>query len=373
MINLFHKFFSRHHSACGAATLVLTVFLFILSSLIIIYSANHNRLFTSAVGNVARSNQAFEAAEAGLEFAINYLNLNSATIKATASGGYINYSDGNTTNITQSNGSTFTATYTNPIADNYDLIRITSVGTSSDGDSTHTVQQEMQSSSMLVSIPTTSLSSQGSISLSGSSQVVNPEGETTILAGETVSIIGGAETVNQDGVSSTSGSSGSDISEADPSLTITPDELFQYYFGVDANTIKNMANYYYNYDSNQNYNTILSDKGGNSVWIDQTSGSGTINSDVVIGTATSPVLLIVNGSLKISGDATFYGMIFVLGSTEVSTTTGSINLYGSLISTGSLDIQGSSTLTFDSGILSDLQEETALQFYSKVPGSWRDF
>src|SRR3990167_6095672 len=125
------KLMTRGHH--GAAILVFTLVLVTLSTLIILFAANYGRLNDKSVTNINRHYQAFEAAQAGMEFGINYLDENNAAILASPAGGYIlPYSNSSTNNVVLANNSRYTITYSNPVANNYTLIKVTSVGTSDD-------------------------------------------------------------------------------------------------------------------------------------------------------------------------------------------------------------------------------------------------
>jgi Tfp pilus assembly protein PilX len=98
---------SKMTKAKGAATLIMTVILLVSATLIVLYAGQHSLLQQKSVSNQNNHNQSFEAAEAGLEFGMAYLNQNAATVMASPSGGYISYgaSDTNVTNVSLSNGS----------------------------------------------------------------------------------------------------------------------------------------------------------------------------------------------------------------------------------------------------------------------------
>ena len=97
----------------GAATLIVSTTLLVVSTLIIIFAANYGMMQDKATGNTLRFNQAYQAAEAGLEFGINYLKHNSATILANPVGGFVPaYSDANITNSALPDGSRYTSAST---------------------------------------------------------------------------------------------------------------------------------------------------------------------------------------------------------------------------------------------------------------------
>ncbi|HTM64125.1 MAG TPA: PilX N-terminal domain-containing pilus assembly protein [Gammaproteobacteria bacterium] len=370
MRNVIHKFNLRHS---GAATLVLTIVLLTLSTLLIIFAAEYGKLQSKSISNISRSHQAFEAAQAGLEFGINYLDTNSSTINATSSGGYINYSDSNTTNVTQTNSSKFSVVYTNPIANNYNLIKITSTGTSDDGSSIHTISQLVQYGSMLLHAPTVPLISQGSISLGGNSQIINVYNNTTMQTGGSTNLNGSASTILNSGTSSTAGHLQSDIQSNLSILSSqTNSDFFSSFFGLTDSEIKTSVDHYYSSNVSTNYSTTLNGMNGTSIWVDQTGGSATLGGSSTIGTTSSPVLLIVNGNTMFSGNLTFYGFLFILG-TSTTDLTGNVTIIGGMSTTGNLSATGSIQVIYSPSVLTNLQNINSMNYYAKVPGSWSDF
>src|SRR5262245_10950522 len=112
-------------SQMGAAVLIMTIILLSLSTLIILFAADFGVTQGKSIANLNRRTTAMQAADAGLEFGINYLRQNSTTILANPVSGFISaYSDENTNNVSLSNGGKYTIAYANPTANNYNLIRI---------------------------------------------------------------------------------------------------------------------------------------------------------------------------------------------------------------------------------------------------------
>jgi len=368
-----YKILSNRTSSLGAVMLLTTIILLMLSTLMLIFSAEYGKLQSKSIANINRDHQAFEAAQAGLEFAINYLDTNSSTITGSASGGYINYSDSSTTNVTQVNNSKFSVVYTNPIANNYKLIKITSTGTSDDASATHTITQLVQFGSTVLNTPTAPLISQGSISLSGSSTITNTYGSTTLQSGSTVSLSGSSSTVLNSGTSSTAGNIRSDIQSNSSGLSSqTSSDFFSSYFGLSESTVKSSVDHYYTNNVSTNYGGTLNGMTGTSIWIDQTGGTATINGNNTIGSSASPVLIIVNGNVNFTGTVTIYGYIFILGS-STSDLTGNVTIVGGMASTGNLSGSGSLNVTYNPTVLSNLQNSSSMNYYAKVPGSWNDF
>lgn len=366
MINSYPK------NQMGAATLLITTLLLVSVSMIAIFVANYSVMQQKISANAKRNLQAFQAAEAGLEFGINYLQKNSATILATKSGGFVQpYSDSSTSNVTLANGSKYTISYTNPVANNYQLIQITSTGTNDDGSATRAVQQQVKFGSIIFAPPTTPLVSKGSVIMGGSNDIINLTGPTTVVAGSTVNLNGSSITQAQGGVSSTPGHLKSDIQQNVGTLSSeSVTNFFASYFGAGMNTVKGSANLTYN--NLNDYAATLNGKKGVTIWIDQTNGNdAVISGSSTIGTASQPVLIIVNGNLDISGSNTIYGLVVVLGAatTEIS---GSSTITGGLLAADNLNLSGSNIITYNASVLSTLQQSSS-NYYAKVAGTWKDY
>lgn len=366
MTNLFRK-------QQGAATLIITIIALFTITMIVLFAGNFGIMQQKTTTNLYNNNQAYEAAEAGLEFAIPYLQKNQTTILANKSGGHLSppYSDSNTTNVTLANSSKYSIVYSNPTANNYNLIKITVTGTSADGSATRVISQLVQYGGNLGTVPTSPVVSQGTVNLGGNSSIVNKENNSTIVSGTGVSLAGSSSTTTATG-GSTPNNMGGDITQNSTALNSqTPSDLFASYFGVSSSVFKNNVTNYYSNSANTNYSSLLNGMAGNTIWIDQTAGNATINGTVTIGTAANPVIIIVNGNLYLSGSATIYGLVYEMGGTTLTDVLGNVAIEGSLITSGTLSVTGSTTLTYNSTVLNVLKNSNG--YFAKVPGSWKDF
>jgi len=365
----------RNKNITGAATLIITVILLVVATLIIIFAGNYGITQEKATANSVASNDAFAAAEAGLEFGINYLKDNSATVLANPVSGFINFSNSSTTNVVLANNSSFSVVYTNPVAGNYNLIKITATGVSQNNAATTIVSQLTEWGSVLAAPGTTPLVAQGAISMTGNSQVKNTSNNNTITSGSTVTLSGSSSTALNGGTSSTPGSIQSDIQTNNGGIgTISQSDFFATFFGNTSDKVQGSMAHVYSNSSSTNYSSTLNGMTGTSVWITQPGGTtATINGSTTIGSAANPVLLIVNGNLTLSGNITIYGYVFVFGSNTIESISGNVQIIGGLATSGSLSMAGSTTLTMDTSTLSNLQNSASLRYFAKVPGSWKDF
>src|SRR3990167_2563868 len=117
----------------GAATLITSIMLLFIITFIVLFAASYSILRQKITANQYRYNQAVQAADAGLEFGIVYLQENKSAILANNSSGYLlPFLNTSTQNVTLANGSKYSIIYTNPTANNYDLINVESTGVNSD-------------------------------------------------------------------------------------------------------------------------------------------------------------------------------------------------------------------------------------------------
>lgn len=362
MINMYHNINGKKQA--GAAVLVIVVILLIAAMATFVYTANHSALQQKSSSNQYSNSQAYEAAQAGLEFGIQYLARNYTTVTGSPTGGFFTYgsSDTNITNTALANGSKYSIVYTNPTANNYQLIKITSTGISSDGSATRTVSAIVQQKPLMATIPTNPSTVLGTATLQGSANVTNMQSNSTIVAGSTISFQGSASTTTAAG-GSNKNNTGTDIQPNAPSLTgIDANAFFLKYFSASQTTIQNSVANFYASGSSPN----LDGMSGTSIWVD---GDYTQTGNTTIGTATAPVLLIVNGNFSIGGNVTIYGYVFTTG--DISSSNGTPDIIGGFAAAGNLSLQGNPSITYDNTVLTVTSSITSL--YPKVPGSWKDF
>lgn len=361
--------FAYKNKMRGAITLIATIVLMVASSLIIIYAAESYRMMTKSVANSNRNQQAIQAAEAGLDFGMNYFQKNSAAILLNPVNGYIpNYSSSNTS-ATLANSSSYSIAYTNPIQNNYSIIKITSTGLSDDGSSSRIVSMNISSDSLLAGNVAIPIVTKGNVILSGNVNVTNLSAVHTIDAASTISLNGLSRTTTTSGVSA----SGSDLHPNQNSLqTMTANDFMANYFGTSlTNAIKGQVAHSYSNNSSTNYGSTLNGMTGTTIWINQSNNSTATIDNSTIGTVASPVLIIVNGNLNMTGTTTIYGFVFASGTLGVNSGGGIFTLVGGVASGGNVNMQGNVNIIYNSAVLTTLK--TNLIYWAKVPGSWKDF
>lgn len=356
MINSYRK-------QLGAAILVITVIMMVAALLLIMYAARYSGLQVKTSANQAVNAQSFEAAEAGLEYGLAYLNQNSDAIAATASGGFIvSPSNSSLTSVSLANGASYSIIYSNPVANDYNRILITATGTSSDGTSPNTLRQLTQKRGLLSTIPLAPSTIVGNVVLQGNTKITSAQSAYSVVSGSTVTI-GGSATTDANNGNSDKNKNGGDLSINNTAISSkTPDDFFQDYFGVPTNIIQTWIANFFPAGSSPS----LAGLSGTTIWVDQS-----LSTSDDIGTATAPVLLIVNGNLNLTGNGSIYGFVYVMGDISLG---GNTIITGAVSATGSLNTaSGSSEIHYDTSMLSLVKNQTTPNPYAKVPGGWRDF
>ena len=107
--------------------------------------------------------------------------------------------------------------------------------------------------------------------------------------------------------------------------------------------------------------------GAQAIWVE---GDLEIQGNASIGSADRPVAIVVNGSMLMRGSATIAGVVYA--STWDNSGSGSALLRGAGVSEGGFTANGSADFYFDPVVLRRLTSGGAGTF-TRLPGSWRDF
>jgi Tfp pilus assembly protein PilX len=358
----------------GMSTLTMAIVLLVAMTSIAMYGTKTAKNEVIASANETRTSHAFESAEAGLEYARAYINANTLSALTDADNdGYIDpIADASLTSGTLENSDLYAFTFTNPTPNDFNTILISSTGTSSDGSTTRTVSQLYSIQTALAGTgPQAGFIARNDVTLGGSVSIANPDTPYSIWSGGTVGLSGAASTGNGDGDSSNQHSKGNDIVDEDSNLASLSDaQFFDLFFTGSPDEIRNMATSYYSNTTDTNYNSDLSGKAGEIIWIDQTSGEARLNSNITIGSPTEPVILVINGDLHINGNTTIYGVVYVMNDWNNSGG-GTLDITGAAIVEGNFSGTGTPNITYDAGIVGDVADNFGS--YAAVPGSWRDF
>ena len=243
----------------GAVILVIVFVLLGTISLLVLYFVNAGVIGGRVIANEYRTQQAFEAAEAGLNYGIVYLQRNKDKILVDSNNnGTI---DANSTNQTLNNGSSFTVSFTNPVANNFDLITITAVGTDADGNASKQITQLTKFISYIQYYSPLPITGKGKVELKGSSMVRNLITEKTIWSGGDIAITGSSHTESKDGLGSSKTILHTDIALNDSALgNLSDNDFFANFFAASEEEIKNSATSYYTGNETKIYHDELEGK-----------------------------------------------------------------------------------------------------------------
>lgn len=354
----------------GFATLTIAMALLIAMTYLVLFSAQSSYFEQKMNANSYKARQAFEAAQAGLDLGIvNFLNSPSSIVN---NNGTINADNATFSGTLPNNNSTYEVTYSS-IQNSPSIIQITSIGKNDDTTAQHTVaQQFILKPAITTDIPTLPLTSVGTVSLTGNVRVSNTTSSTskTIWSGSSVTLSGSVDTVTASGVSSTANNPPkSDIVQSANSLSnLTSSEFFKNVFGMSMPTYQSLASTTFSNSTNTNYNSQLNGLQNQFIYINQTNNStASLSGNTVIGSATKPIVLVVNGALQVSGNVAIYGIVFSSSSTQAS---GNVSINGALMSGSTISASGSAQVTYNSSILNAIKNN--IGSYTKLGGSWQD-
>jgi hypothetical protein len=89
------------------------------------------------------------------------------------------------------------------------------------------------------------------------------------------------------------------------------------------------------------------------------------------GSADRPVLLVVEGQIRLSGGVVLHGVIVSLGANWDTSGSSDAQLHGALVAIGSVSGNGTPTIVYDAAILARLHRQFGS--FARVAGGWRDF
>ncbi|OOZ41336.1 hypothetical protein BOW53_04260 [Solemya pervernicosa gill symbiont] len=408
----------------GAATLLISLALLISITLISVYTARTTIMEQKIAANDFRTKQAFEAADAGMEYAIAYIRgpggvdkdangaLDTNIVDSNSDGTY------NTNTLTLSTG----ATYTIALSGSTGSVIVTSTGTSDDGTATRTITQTIGSVDPLPNEPHTPLTTRGGAFIGGSATVINPEGKATIWSGGNVDLgsnnstatmvadptdatypacIGSPEAPCDVERSSDKDNEGFDLVENDANLSaLSSDDYFLNFFGLDKTTYRNTRVEIESTGATATNNHDAASPGINLaqetvVWVD---GGGPGNNvsigGVTVGCASSvnvnanyedsacdnnngdppfdaalPTITIIDGDASATGSTTLLGLVYITGDFNITgnvTVVGAVIVEGQTLSSGG----GSLDIIYNSRVLGNAGGEGNS---ASLAGSWRDF
>ncbi len=400
---------NRRYRQQGMAVLTISIVLMVLISMVSVYLARTVLFEQKIVNNDFRAKTTFEAAEAGMAIALEYL---ADGIDRNNDGVIDPVFDTDTDGIGDSpSGPVGTALVTVTVNEvtsgDISSLQVISQAVSDDRSSTKTVSATMQSLDPLPNHPDNPLTTRGALDVNGSATIHNPEGHSTIWSGGDVDIgsnnstatyvadptdanypacmdipraCGEIQTSNKETV-------GLDILEHDSDLAnLSPAGIFENFFGMSpaayrelmATVVVDPANPSETRECAANsYASCVEGATSKVIWYEgnvEINGgtvgcrSGVSGSNLCSTADEAPSILIINGDVEFKGSPHFYGVVFVMGT---ATASGNSTFHGAVISGGTFNsTSGSLDIHFNTGLLKKTREGARRTI---AAGSWKDF
>ena len=380
----------------GAATLAITLVLVFVIFLGVGF-ANRSLVFEArSATNQYRAAQAFEAAEAGLDWAVALMNR-----QTPVGDDCLPSSDGAATlfrervlssmhascvlvdgawschcpasgepRAAETSGGTLSFSVRFAAAEQPGLLRLTSTGTRAEVNPTHAqVQLLLGRVPGLDSPPAAALTVRGTPSFGSAlfaAHHTDPaSGGLTVHSGGTI------DTASLRLVSAPGTPAAASVLDQDADLSrMTPAQLFASLFRMDKTTWQSQP-VVREVNCENACDSALAQAVGSPVtnplvWL---QGGLRLNTPLQLGTPQRPVLLVVDGPVELHAAAVIHGVIYSTASTWTDTAGASI--HGAAILEGDLQASGNTQIQHNAGVLAALHERTGS--YARLPGSWRDF
>lgn len=388
----------------GISTLLLTTLILFLAALVTLALSRSAIMEQRMAGNQIRHKQAFEAAQEGLDRSLVFIQTapggvdqnddnvaDAAPLLAPVSGVgpsfYVAFCEPNSTaTCPETPGAPTCAAAVQPVHFNTPLVA--SCGWSDDLIGRTLITQRLGAISTMSAPPQNPLVSKGTISLQGSSSVVNFFNNLTIWSGGALTLTGSAKsfvrlpslappasgaappdapntcTASADYVCpSDLNNTGPDVMDADTALSsLTNASMFEHFFGVS--TLDDYKKFASQILTPAAFSTAAAGLRGESVVI---TGSVTLP-NATIGTRVRPVLLVVDGDLTFTGTPDVHGIVYVTGNV---TGGGNPRIQGALVVQGNVSPTGSLNLIHDPFVVSNAATLTGRAGW--LPGTWRDW
>ena len=262
------------------------------------------------------------------------------------------------------------------------LVRVTSLGCTDTrppcvpgggdpADGTAEVNQVFKLASALATIPAAAITAKGYVDFgSNAITATNTDPGTngvTINAGLDITGF-----INNSTIETLPGTPvGASLIGDDASLAaLTDDQMFRTFFGSSKEQFRDSPSTTVVNCSGVCNTTLLNAiaGGARTLWVE---GDMVLNAGDVFGSATQPVMLVVNGNIEVRGTTTIYGVLYSQDSTWDNTGGGNAQVFGAAISEGNFTATGTPDPTYDPKVLANLRQTTGQ--YAKVPGGWRDY
>ncbi|MFM9915442.1 MAG: hypothetical protein ACKVOX_06515, partial [Rhizobacter sp.] len=153
---------------------------------------------------------------------------------------------------------------------------------------------------------------------------------------------------------------------------IDPDRLFASHFGLDRANWKSQAAVQAVACANECGRAVAAAIGNASGNRMISIGSDArIDGPLTLGSPEHPVVIVVDGSVTLSGDVRLHGLLYAADVHWDAAAHPQAGVRGAVVSESDYSGTGEPDLSLDAELLRNLQRQTGS--YARVPGSWRDF
>ncbi|UXI69683.1 hypothetical protein [Tahibacter amnicola] len=113
----------------------------------------------------------------------------------------------------------------------------------------------------------------------------------------------------------------------------------------------------------------LNEKSTGLIWV-----KGDCDLPDVVGTPEEPVVLVVENAVRLSGNAVFFGMMFIRSSDGTATMdgAGNVKVFGSIVVEGNVNLRGGLDIVYAQEITDAINNSPAFNRLGRLPGSWLD-
>lgn len=327
------KFAHRQRGAAVLAGCLLILFIFALSSVFNTQLAVSEQLLT---GNELRLAQATNNAHSGLAQAQSELSKPATrTTPALSSNTNVVNSDGQTQGRFSTHIQTMAPT----------RMKIISQGWSADSSAKKSMSLQVQQQNLIQYFPQASVTATQSIVLGENIELRNSP-STSLWAGKSIQSTLQSENIKPN----------------DTQLAaLNKNEFVRNFLGMTMNQIT--ANF-----PSPNCTTQRCTTENIAVNEPITYIEGDLTIDRNLGSETQPVILLLDGSLKMEHNATIHGIVFILNDWVDTHSNGEIN--GALLLAGKLDLRGIVSIHYAPSIIAQLQQSAT--YYTAIEGTWRN-
>jgi len=347
----------------GMITLLMAVVLLFAISSLTMFGVHVSVMEQRVSANVFRSHQAFEAAQAGIDASMALLDRQEIRQLGEANGGVVvsTYPTETLTDSFENPVGTYTVSYETIEADNYDHLKVSVIGTSSDNTSIKTLEQEVDFVPYISYPPPATVVAHTSVYVKDALLDNQSKDPYTNDWWDAVIWSGGNSQIINTTIPATTSELERIYEHSNKLKPLSDDGFFENFFIETRGNVKLRSIEVSCSPTACNTANLPQNEG--LVWV-----TGTLTIDNNYGSQENPVILIVEGTLKITSGATLQGLIYVDGNWDNGNNPGSIN--GAIIVNGSVKTSGGMNLIYDQITISNIQKN--LGFPVRIAGTWRD-